>query len=368
METFIDVTRFLLSALASTLIGKRVLNCTWELTHRCTGKCEICNYWKNPSTLDQELRLGDIQKGLEKIYAYGCRWVNFTGGEPTLRPDLEEIVHYASQLGMWTTMVTNGSLLTRERIREFKKAGLSSMFISLDSTNPQAHDRQRGINGSFAQVLRGLCWLREEFISSYRAGGIMCVLTRENMWTYRDLLKLTDDLGVYAVFQPYHANKTGKTELAAELDERQVEGMLTAHREFKNLLCTKTYIKGFKAFFEEGPLPPCHAGIKYFSIDPLGFLHPCVDIPSVGHLMKDDMSVIRSEEALRKVRLCPGCWYSFRGEADAALSLKGYFEKLKIGLTTLKKNRSFQKRWRSRPAGAGRPGGYRGGKEEPPSE
>jgi hypothetical protein len=84
--------------------------------------------------------------------------------------------------------------------------------------------------------------------------------------------------------------------------------------------------------------------------------------------MKDDMSIIRSEEALRQVRLYPGCWYNFRGEADATLSLTGYFEKFRLGLTILKKNRSFQKRRRSRPAGAGRPGGYRGGKEEPPSE
>jgi len=283
------------------------LSCTWELTHRCTGKCEICNYRRNPSGPDEELRLGNVQKGLEKIYSYGCRWVNFTGGEPTLRPDLEEIVHYASRLGMWTTMVTNGSLLTRERIRMFKKAGLDSMFISLDSTNPQAHDKQRGISGSFAQVLKSLRWLHEEFLSSYRIGGIMCVLTRENIPTYREILKLADDLGVCVVFQPYHVNKTGKITFTAELNEEREDGILNANREFSNLLCTKTYIKGFTTFFKQDPLPPCHAGLKYFSIDPLGFLHPCVDMPRAGHLLKDDMSVIRSEEALRNVRSCPGC-------------------------------------------------------------
>jgi MoaA/NifB/PqqE/SkfB family radical SAM enzyme len=344
METFFDLTKFILSAAVSTFIGKRVLSCTWELTHRCTGKCKICNYWKNPSTSDEELELGHIQIGLEKIYSYGCRWVNFTGGEPTLRADLEEIVQYASKLGMWTTMVTNGSLLTRERIQMFKKVGLGSMFISLDSTNPQAHDKQRGISGSFAQVLKSLRWLHEEFLSSYRIGGIMCVLTRENMPTYAEILKLADDLGVYVVFQPYHANKTGNKSDIAELSKKRVDGILEASREFNNLLCTKTYIKGFTVYNKQGPLPPCHAGLKYFSIDPLGFLHPCVDMPRAGHLLKDDMSVIRSEEALRNVRSCPGCWYNFRGEGDATLSLKGYFEKLRLGLMILKKNKSFQNR------------------------
>ena len=342
MKTLFDLAKFVLSAAASTFVGRRALSCTWELTHRCTGKCEICNYWRNPSRLEEELTLIDIQKGLRKIHSYGCRWVNFTGGEPTLRSDLDDIVSYSSAMGMWTTMVTNGGLLSRERIRNLGMAGLDSMFISLDSIDPQKHDKQRGINGSFSQVLRCLRWLNEDFLASYKIGGVMCVLTSENMRHYGDILALAANLGVYVVFQPYHSSKTGETRFSAELNEQYVKGILDTNRVYRNLLCTRSYINGFAAYSQKGILPPCHAGRKYFSIDPLGFLHACVDMPRAGHLLTDDISVVRSEESLNHVRSCPGCWYNFRGEGSVTLSLKGYFEKLGLGLTIIKKNRSFK--------------------------
>jgi len=342
MRTLFDLSKFGLSAAVSTFVGRRTLSCTWELTHRCTGKCEICNYWRKPSRPEEELTLIDIQKGLRKIHSYGCRWVNFTGGEPTLRSDLEDIVSYSSALGMWSAMVTNGSLLTRERIRNLGMAGLDSMFISLDSIDPQIHDKQRGIDGSFSQVLRCLGWLNEEFLGSHKIGGAMSVLTSENMRTYGEILRLAANLGVYVVFQPYHVNKTGETRFSAEVDEQHVKGILDKKRAYRNLLCTKSYIMGFTAYSQKRLLPPCHAGLKYFSIDPQGFLHPCVDMPRAGHLLIDDMSVIRSEDSLNHVRSCPGCWYNFRGESSLTLSLKGYLEKLGLGVMVLKKNRSFK--------------------------
>jgi len=347
MRTLLDLARFGSSAAVSTFMGRRTLSCTWELTHRCTGKCEICNYWRKPSRPEEELTMIQIQKGLRKIHSYGCRWVNFTGGEPTLRSDLEGIVSYSSAMGMWTTMVTNGSLLTRERIRNLRIAGLDSMFISLDSINPQMHDKQRGINGSFSQVLRCLHWLSAEFLGSYKFGGAMSVLTSENVRTYGEILRLAASLGVYVVFQPYHINKTGETRFKAELNERLVQGILDKKRLYGNLLCTRSYIEGFVAHSQKGFLPPCHAGLKYFSIDPLGYLHPCVDMPRAGHLLTDDMSVIRSEESLNHVRSCPGCWYNFRGEGSVTLSLKGFVEKLGLGVTIIKKNRSFRRKIRS---------------------
>lgn len=344
IRTLLDLTKFGLSAAISTFVGRRTLSCTWELTHRCTGKCQICNYWRNPSRPEDELTLIDIQKGLKKIHSYGCRWVNFTGGEPTLRADLEDIISYSSAMGMWTTMVTNGSLLTRERVRSLGAAGLDSMFISLDSIDPQVHDKQRGIKGSSNQVLRCLRWLHEDFFASYKIGGVMCVLTTENIRHYGDILALAAHLGVYVVFQPYHINKTGEISFSPALNEQHVKGILDKNRVSRNLLCTKSYIKGFAAYSQNGFLAPCHAGLKYFSIDPLGFLHPCVDMPRAGHLLIDDMSVIRSVESLNHVRSCPGCWYNFRGEGSVTLSLKGFFEKLGLGITVIRKNRSFRRR------------------------
>ena len=142
------------------------------------------------------------------------------------------------------------------------------------------------------------------------------------------------------MFQPYHDNNTGDTSFIADISEEIIGNILYLIKERKNVLCSGSYLKGFPRFYKRDSHPDCHAGHKYFNIDPFGFLHPCVDTPSAGHLLKDDISVVRSKEALENVRSCQGCWYCFRGEADSMLSLRGCLEKARLGLTVIMRNTS----------------------------
>src|SRR5512142_3113972 len=102
MRSHSDVLRLVVSTGVQAVTGKRVLSCTWELTYRCTARCGICSYWKAPSDPREEMSLAGIESALEKVAADGCGFVNFTGGEPTLRRDLEAIVRAASRRGIWT--------------------------------------------------------------------------------------------------------------------------------------------------------------------------------------------------------------------------------------------------------------------------
>ena len=222
MRTYPDALKFSLSAAVSVLRGKRFLNCLWELTYRCNARCAICNYWRNPSRPGDEMSLEQIRQGIERIYGYGTRLINFTGGEPTLRRDLEDIVASASRRGMWTSMVTNGSRLTRERIRALKDAGLDNLLISFDSLSPGIHDEHRGIPGLQANVVRALEWLHQEFLIGHRSGGLMCVITRQNVASLEEIVRFADSLGVYVLFQPYHTNKTGDPGLGTTLDEARI--------------------------------------------------------------------------------------------------------------------------------------------------
>lgn len=338
MQSKSQILRLILTTGLCTLLRKRVLNCLWELTYLCNARCGICNYWKNPSNPEAELTLPQIQDGLKKIYAYGCRFINFTGGEPTLRRDLDEIVHYASHLGMWTSVVTNGTLLSRERIRHLKDSGLDNLVLSLDSLDPSVHDGQRGIKGLHAKVLRSLKWIGEDFLTGHRTGGIMCVLASHNMLQAREIVALAETLGVYLVFQPYHQNKTGDPRQKSVASREIIEELQAVKKRSSALLSSNGYLAGISRFTGGTDLPRCQAGEKYFSVDPFGYLHPCVDSPSVGHILQDDVSVVRSPDALRAVGNCSGCWYCFRGEADSTLSLRGYAEKLRLAATILTHN------------------------------
>jgi MoaA/NifB/PqqE/SkfB family radical SAM enzyme len=332
MRTFPDLLTFGVSAPFSALAAKRVLSCLWELTYRCTARCGICPYWKHPSDPKQELQLPQIQEGLHKIHAHGCRAVNFTGGEPTLRRDLEHIIRYASHLGMWTSVVTNGSLLTRQRVRDVKDAGLDNLLVSLDSLDPAIHDRQRGIPGLHSKVVQCANWIHEEFLTGHRTGGVMTVLTNLNIADVNRIVQFADELGVYVLMQPYHEKKTESAEFNPEISDTLGEALVDVRRTRKNILNSERYLRALPRFYDDARQQPCHAGRKYFSIDPYGRLHPCVDMPSVGHLLQDDISVVRSPAAMQSVASCRGCWYCFRGESDVSLSFGGCLDKLRLGI------------------------------------
>jgi MoaA/NifB/PqqE/SkfB family radical SAM enzyme len=350
MRTFPDTLTFCLSAATSALAGRRYLSCLWELTYRCTARCGKCRYWQRPLGPDDELTTAQVQDGLVRVHGFGCRLVNFTGGEPTLRPDLEPIVAHASKLGMWTSVVSNGSGLTRGRVRALRECGLDNLLVSLDSTRPAAHDRERG-EGSFAQVDACAGWIRDEFLRGHRTGGIMCVITSHNQAEIGEVVRFARDRGIFVLFQPYHANKTGDRGPLPTLDDAAVREMIAHTRRPRSVLNSRGYLRGLDG--RGGARRPCHAGQKYFSVDPQGFLHPCVDLPPVGHVLTGEIAAVRSARARAMVSGCTGCWYCFRGEADTALSPAGCLEKAMLGASVLRHNLSLGRR-RAGQGGVGR--------------
>lgn len=124
------------------------------ITHRCNLKCQFCYVGDKAYG---ELKTGDTKKLLFKIYHEAqVPSVSFTGGEPLLRGDIYELVQYASQIGLWTNLITNGTLLNRTRVERLKNAGLSSAQVSIEGPNHVIHDRITRVRGSFDATLRGI--------------------------------------------------------------------------------------------------------------------------------------------------------------------------------------------------------------------
>ncbi len=135
------------------------------ITYRCNLRCRFCyaggNFPKFP-----ELDTSGVKHILDIIYNDArVPSTSFTGGEPTLREDLEELIHYARKLGMRTNLITNATLLTTERVKRLKAAGLNSAQVSLEASMPALHDRIVGVRGAFEKTLRGLDALREAGIT-----------------------------------------------------------------------------------------------------------------------------------------------------------------------------------------------------------
>jgi len=338
MQSTIACARFLASAAVSRLAGARVFNCLWELTYRCNARCRICAYWNRPGDARAEMTTDHICLGLRRVCEHGCRFVNFTGGEPTLRPDLDLIIEFASSLGMWTSLVTNGTLLTQARVRSLKAAGLDSLMLSVDSVDPEWHDRQRGVPGLHARVLTALQLVADEFMTGIRVGGMMCVLSRRNLDAAGEVVALADKLGVYVLFQPYHENKTGGRDLCAAIHAEDVDRIHRAGRRYGTILNSRRYLDGVAGHACGASPPRCLAGQKYFSVDPFGYVHPCVDMPAAGHVLSDPISVLQQGDAAAAIRSCPGCWYCFRGEADSLMARFGWVHPLALGMRIARRN------------------------------
>src|ERR1700745_1945868 len=101
-----------------------------ELTHRCPLQCPYCS---NPGELergDSELTTGEWKKVLTELAEIGVLQIHFSGGEPTARKALVELVQHATDVGLYTNLITSAVLLTREKLSALADAGLCHVQIS----------------------------------------------------------------------------------------------------------------------------------------------------------------------------------------------------------------------------------------------
>ena len=82
-----------------------------------------------------------------------------------MRRDLEEIITYGAGLNLAMVVGTNGIMLTEQRVRSLKLAGVLGLGISVDSLNPQYHDRFRGRSGAWAKTMAGIKACRRNEVS-----------------------------------------------------------------------------------------------------------------------------------------------------------------------------------------------------------
>jgi len=128
------------------------------ITYRCNLRCKFCyagcNCTRNPVGDDHEMTTGEVKWVLRKIYQDAeVPSVSFTGGEATLRPDLAELVRYASDLGLRVNLITNGTRVTGDYALELASHGLDSAQVSLEGVTPETHDGITTVKHSFRRAV-----------------------------------------------------------------------------------------------------------------------------------------------------------------------------------------------------------------------
>ena len=103
------------------------------VTRRCNLACGYCNEYDDFSP---PVRLPDLLARVDHLAALNTASITFTGGEPLLHPDLDQVIRAARRYGMIVTMITNGFRLSRDWIERLNAAGLQGMQISIDNLKP----------------------------------------------------------------------------------------------------------------------------------------------------------------------------------------------------------------------------------------
>src|SRR5258707_15574170 len=119
-----------------------------ELTHRCPLQCPYCS---NPVELDRgssELTTKEWKKVLSELAEIGVLQIHFSGGEPTARKDLVELVRHASDVGLYSNLITSAVLLTREKLSALADAGLCPLQITFQGYEPVVASTSARLNNA----------------------------------------------------------------------------------------------------------------------------------------------------------------------------------------------------------------------------
>ena len=183
-----------------------------ELTYKCPLKCPWCS---NPVDFDRyrnELSTEEWKKVLQAGRRLGSLQLGFTGGEPMLRHDLEELVEEAERLGYYTNLITSGVGLNPDRLRALKKAGLKQIQLSIQACDQELNEKLVGLD-VFAHKIA--------IARTIKAEGFPMVLnvpvSRYNIDQTEALIELAADLGVeyleFANLQYYNWALLNRAEL-----------------------------------------------------------------------------------------------------------------------------------------------------------
>jgi MoaA/NifB/PqqE/SkfB family radical SAM enzyme len=288
---------------------------TFEVTMRCNARCGFCDYWKTPA----ETKASELDSFADAARFFNPMMITFTGGEPTLRRDLEEIVRAAHDAAPLTyyTMITHGAMLTPERAWALWEAGIDQFSISLDYLD-ERHDEARGIPGLGRRILDTVAAMRARGIDAIRFNT---VIKDDNLDQLVPIVRRAKELGVGVNFSVYTDSKNGNrahilgAERQRELEERIAELVAVKQRHRKLITNTEYYLERIPRWTKGELAEPCASGMRSIHIDPTGRVKRCPDFPTDFHWREWTSKSYQPID-------CDACFYACRGEAQAPLTIK----------------------------------------------
>jgi radical SAM protein len=134
----------------------------WETTQACDLACVHCRACAQPARNPLELNTDEARRLIDEVAALEAPVFVLTGGDPLKRPDVFDLVEYATSKKVRISLTPSATpLLTRDAIAELKRRGLARLAISLDGPTAETHDAFRRVPGSYDWTLQAVRWAHE---------------------------------------------------------------------------------------------------------------------------------------------------------------------------------------------------------------
>ena len=269
----------------------------FAITNFCNGSCQFCGFNQNNHFVRENLALNEGLKAIEHLAKNNVKIISLTGGEPLLNPHLEDFIKHCNAYSIICRTGTNGINLNEERIEKLKVAGLASMWLSIDSDDPQIHDLNRGKSGLFQHV----CQMRAfgEKLGIEMGAGIAISKLIKN---YGKLFSLLKDNGFKKATFAYPSTamnssyKATSDNIICQFTQQELSEIIDTIIQYKSSTDSVKVGNSFialKLMYDHltlhQNLPKCYAGEKIFYLDWKLHLYRCFTYKSYGHLFDVDL-------------------------------------------------------------------------------
>jgi radical SAM protein with 4Fe4S-binding SPASM domain len=276
------------------------------LTFKCQNNCIHC--YAGGSHESVELSTTQWKQVIDCLSQIGIFIVTFTGGEPTLREDLTELLQYAQDKGMVTGLITNGrKLKDKAYVAALEKAGLDFVQVTLESHKPMVHDLMTAAEGSWKETVVGI----KNAVHSQIYVTTNTTLSKYNAHDFLKTIDYISELGV-AAFGCNSLIYSGKANAVSQefaLSIEDLKPLLTKVRDkaqqlnLKFLWYTPTQYCRFDPVQLGLGVKSCTAAMINMCVGPNGDVYPCQSyFESLGNILVDKWEKIWNHPLAKKIR------------------------------------------------------------------
>ena len=282
----------------------------YEVTTKCNLNCKYCyNYWKR----DVESNIEDAEncdpvKTLKQLFKMTkIPKVTFSGGEPTLENKLIDLIILSKLKNKQVTIITNGNLITEDLIQQYVKLNVNLFEITINSYNPNVHDKISGVPGSWNKTTSTIKKLLEH---NANVVGVI-VLTKYNFEGIEQTLEYIYHLGIKNIMinryniGGFGVNEPDKIVLGKKaLKEVFTKANLFAQKnniKLHSLVCTPVCILD-PAVYPSIRFSNCSPNMlkRYYTLNRNGDLRYCNHSPTViGNIYKQHIKDVLASNYLK---------------------------------------------------------------------